>query len=47
MMFKKYVKENKKVRVVVKRMWFGPPGKIPPAPPARWGYVNRGRRLRG
>ena len=33
-------KKDVKVRVVVKRLWFGPPGKTPPAPPVRWGYSN-------
>ena len=40
MICKKYVKRNPTTRVVVKRMWFGPPGKSPPAPPVRWGYSN-------
>jgi len=34
--FKKHVKKDRKTRVIVKRMWFGPPTKIPPAPPVRW-----------
>ena len=40
MVFKKHVKRTTATRVVVKRMWFGPPGKLPPAPPSRWGYSN-------
>jgi len=40
MVFKKHVKRTPATRVVVKRMWFGPPGKTPPAPPSRWGYSN-------
>lgn len=34
--FKKHVKKDRKTRVIVKRMWFGPPTKIPGAPPVRW-----------
>ena len=40
MIFKKHVKKTPATKVVVKRMWFGPPGKTPPAPPSRWGYSN-------
>ena len=32
-------KQKKQVIVrVVKPMWWGPAGKIPPNPPVRWGY---------
>lgn len=32
-------KQKKQVIVrIVKPMWWGPAGKIPPNPPVRWGY---------
>tara|TARA_Y100000591_G_scaffold333311_1_gene375611 strand:+ start:6498 stop:6692 length:195 start_codon:yes stop_codon:yes gene_type:complete len=41
-----FTKEEQKKIIIrtIKPMWWGPAGKLPPNPPARWGYRRLCRR---